>query len=175
MTGQKLHIAAVFETTDMARAAQAALIAAGVPAAEILVLDRGNPDPVARRPGQLWGALRERMLPKHHAHHYAEAVTRGHPLLVADIDEAQQAQAVAALQSLHPIDLEARAEAWQQEGWTGTHAGEAEYEAEEIDGTDKELDEHLMAGDYGMVGAPVHGTRSDSDIRRGTVRLYRIG
>jgi hypothetical protein len=155
-----MHIAAVFETIAAARAAQAALVAAGVPAGNVLVLDRGDGDETARPPADIWGRLKSRLLPSAHAHHYGEAITRGHPLLLADIEPAQRDAAVAAY------------------GWDGTFEGEAAWEddgAATPVGSDGVVGGDLIAGDYGAVGAPLGGTRANTDIRHGTVRLYRPG
>jgi hypothetical protein len=173
-----MHIAAVFETIAAARAAQAALVAAGVPAGNVLVLDRGDGDETARPPADIWGRLKSRLLPSAHAHHYGEAITRGHPLLLADIEPAQRDAAVAALQAQHPVNLDERVDHWQADGWDGTFEGEAAWEddgAATPVGSDGVVGGDLIAGDYGAVGAPLGGTRANTDIRHGTVRLYRPG
>jgi hypothetical protein len=171
-----MHIAAVFETILAARAARAALVDAGIPDSRILLLDRGNHGGAPRGPRHLWGALKARLLPEHDAHHYAEAITRGHPLLVADVDDAQRAAAVAAVTAQHPLDLDTHVAAWRQAGWDGVYAGQAEWEAETRTdagpaGSDAIVGGDLISGDYGAVGAPLEGA-VNTDITRGTVRLY---
>ncbi len=171
-----MHIAAVFETLAAAEAARAALVAAGVPADAALVLDRGESAHSPAAQASLWARLRARLLPERHTHHYAEAITRGHPLLLADIDAAQRDAVVAALQAHHPIDLQARVDNWHAEGWDGTYTGEAAWaEADEgrPESSDGVVGGDLIAGDYGAVGAPIGGTWVNTDILRGTVRLYR--
>ncbi len=171
-----MHVAAVFETIPAARAARAALVAAGIPDSQILLLDRGCHGGAPRGAGDIWAAVKARMLPQHHTHHYAEAITRGHPLLLADIADAQRAAAVEALGAQHPLDLETHVAAWRREGWDGVHAGEAEWEAETREdaapaGSDAIVGGDLISGDYGAVGAPLDG-RVNTDITRGTIRLY---
>jgi len=175
MSDTQMHIAAVFETVAAANAARAELTQAGVPASAVLVLDRGQSAATPAAKGHIWGRLKARLLPTAHAHHYAEAITRGHPLLLADIDAAQRDAAVAALQAHHPIDLQEKVNDWQEAGWSGTYEGEDVWESAgnaEPASSDGLVGGGLIAGDYGAVGAP-RTRRSDSDIQRGTVRLYR--
>jgi hypothetical protein len=175
MSDTQMHIAAVFETLAAANAARAALTQAGVPASAVLVLDRGETATTQAAKGDLWGRLKARLLPSAHAHHYAEAITRGHPLLLADIDAAQHDAAVAALHAHHPIDLQEKVDHWQAAGWDGTYEGEDVWVSDgnvEPAGSDGVVGGGLIAGDYGAVGAP-RTSRPDTDIRRGTVRLYR--
>ncbi len=176
MSGNQMHIAAVYETLAAARAALAGLVAVGVPAGNVLVLDRGEGDEKTRAPADIWSRLKARFLPDAHAHHYGEAITRGHPLLLADIEPAQHDAAVAALQAQHPINLNERVDTWQAEGWDGNYEGEAAWEDDggaTPAGSDGLVGGDLIAGDYGAVGAPIGGTRANTDILRGTVRLYR--
>jgi hypothetical protein len=181
MSGTQVHIAALFETAAAARAARNALVASGVDAARILVLDRNNPDSGAHHAVGLWGALKRWVVPLRHAHHYAEGVTRGHPLLVADVDSAQHDAAVATLEAAHPLDIEDRAAHWRSGGWEGTNAGHAEWlEAAEEDaeapGNAGVLSSHFITGDYGAVGAPLGRATADTNILHdsGKVRSYGI-
>jgi hypothetical protein len=175
MTTTAIHLAALFETTAAARAARDALIAAGVPAGSILVLDRGNPAMAANTatPRGLWGTLKHVLVPDDHAHPYAEGVSRGHPLVVADVSEAQCAAARAALKASHPINIEDRAEAWSEDGWEGVYEGQDEWLDAQPDrdaaGSEGITAGGIIAGDYGAVGAP-HGARVDLDITRGQFR-----
>jgi hypothetical protein len=175
MTDTQMHIAAVFETVAAANAARTALTQAGIPASAVLVLDRGEPAATPAAKGRIWGRLKARLLPAAHAHHYAEAITRGHPLLLADIDAAQRDAAVAVLQAHHPIDLQDKVNDWQEAGWSGTYEGEDVWSSSgnaQPANSDGVVGGGLIAGDYGAVGAP-RASRSDTDIQRGTVRLYR--
>jgi hypothetical protein len=180
MSGGQVHIAALFPTTAAANAARTSLIEAGVEAARILVLDRDDPDTGAHRPRRLWGSLKHWLVPDRHAHHYAEAVTRGHPLLVADVDQGLHEAAVAILAAAHPLDVEAHVASWCEGGWSGTHEGHAEWlEAHEGDreapGNAGVMSGRAISGDYGAVGAPL-GSAVDTDILHdsGRVRSFWI-
>ena len=180
MSGSQVHIVALFPNTAAANAARNSLIAAGTAPARIVVLDRDDPDSGAHRARGLWGSLKRWLVPDVHAHHYAEAVTRGHPVLVADVDENLHVAAVAALEAAHPLDIEEHVAGWCEEGWSGTHPGQAEWlESSEGDaeapGNAGVMSGRAISGDYGAVGAPL-GSRVDTDILHGTgrVRSYWI-
>jgi hypothetical protein len=175
MSGSQVHIAALFPTTAAANAARKALIEAGAQPARVVVLDRDDPDSGAHRPHKLWGSLKHWLVPDVHAHHYAEAVTRGHPLLVADVDSALHGAAVAALEAAHPLDVEAHVASWCEGGWSGTHPGQAEWleasdESAEAPGNAGIMSGRAISGDYGAVGAPL-GKAVDTDILHGTGRV----
>ena len=175
MSGSQVHIAALFPTTAAAAAARKALIEAGAAPARIVVLDRNDPGSGAHRARGLWGSLKRWLVPDKHAHHYAEAVTRGHPLLVADVDTGLHAAAVAALEAAHPLDVEAHVANWCEGGWSGTHAGQAEWleapeEEAEAPGNAGVMSGRAISGDYGAVGAPMR-TAVDTDILHGSGRV----
>jgi hypothetical protein len=162
------HIAALFETTAAARAAEATLVAAGIDADRILVLDRGHHDAPSRK--GVWAVLKHVFVPDDDAHAYAEGVGRGHPLLVADVTDAEQAAALAALEAAHPIDIEQRTQDWRDEGWNGAYDEAALSPEEDFEGSEGSEGElrhsDLVTGDYGSVGAPLGG-RIDTNILRG--------
>ena len=175
MSGSQVHIAALFQTTAAADAARTALIAAGADAARILVLDRDDPESGAHRARGLWGALKHWLVPDKHAHHYAEAVSRGHPLLVADVDKDIHEAAVAALTAAHPLDVEAHVATWCEGGWSGAHVGQAEWlegpeDEPEAPGNAVVMSGRAISGDYGAVGAPL-GRSVDTDILHGSGRV----
>jgi hypothetical protein len=170
MTSTGIHIAALFETTATAHAARNALVAAGVDAGSILVLDRGQ-SATATKSG-IWATVKHMLVPDDHAHPYAEGISRGHPLVVADVTEAQRDAAEAALRAAHPINIETRAQAWEDAGWDGVHEGEEAWEAEDqraAAGSEGITASGIMSGDYGSVGAP-HGGKISLDITRGRFR-----
>ncbi len=197
MTNTGIHIAALFETSAAAHAARDGLVAAGVDPGSILVLDRGNPataKATATKRG-IWASLKQVLVPDDHAHPYAEGVSRGHPLVVADVTEAQRDAAEAALQAAHPINIESRAQAWADEGWDGVHEGQDEWRDSRNSGaagSEGITAGGIISGDYGSVGAP-HEGRVDLDITRRrfrylgspnegevlntdpTVRVYKVG
>ncbi len=197
-TGPTHHIAAQFEDVAAARAARAALVAAGVGEGCILVLDRGHAEIPAESSTGLWGSLRSKLVPDRHAHPYAEGVARGHPLVMADVSEAELPRASAALQAAHPINIENRASEWVDEGWDGVHAGQGYWLSArglgDAAGSGGITAGGIMSGDYGSVGGLHGGGRANTDITRGigvpraaeseeavlvnddpTVRVYQIG
>ncbi len=192
------HIAAQFENVAAARAAREALLAAGVPDGAILVLDRGHAAIPAESTQGLWASLKAKLVPDRHAHPYAEGVARGHPLVMADVNAADLARASAALQASHPINIEERANTWEQEGWSGVHDGQRYWLGaqgiSDAAGSGGITAGGIMSGDYGSVGGLHGGARADTDITRGmgmptpaeseeavvvseapTVRVYQVG
>lgn len=180
-----IHVAALFPSGTEAQAAEAALLAAGVPQAQIAIID-GEDDEVADDSAMLWGAMKQVHLPDEDAHLTAEAVSRGHAVLVAHLAPGSHDAALAALKAAGPLSLEEHAETWRAEGWDGIYEGEAEYEYEfgedaeddedeivEEDGEEEEeaagsggmSGDGLMTGDYGSVGGT--GSYVDTDILRG--------
>ena len=196
-SGPSHHIAAQFEDVGAARAARAALVAAGVPESAILVLDRGHAEIPAESVKGLWGSLKSKLVPDRHAHPYAEGVARGHPLVVADVAEGDLAAATAALQAAHPINIEDRASEWADEGWSGVHDGQGYWlsgQGLDAAGSGGITAGGVISGDYGSVGGLRGSSRADTDITRGmgvprpaaneeavvvsedpTVRVYQVG
>lgn len=75
---------------------------------------------------------------------YGEGIRRGATLLTAQIDETQTDLAMDILEQEGAVDLDAREQAWRQEGWTdttlglssdGTHTGVAAMQASNPPGT----------------------------------------
>ena len=181
-----IHIAALFATSAAAHAARDSLAAAGIETGRILVLDRGHADAAAteRSPRRLWAALKAVFMPDDDANHYAEAIVRGHPLLVVDVTEAERPLAMRTLEAANPINVEAHDEGWVSNGWTDTQSTERTlapvHRGRDAAGSEGITGGGLFSGDYGSVGA-VHGAVADTDIMRGKratgdrVRVYRAG
>jgi hypothetical protein len=168
-----IHLAALYPTSAAAVAAQHGLIAAGVDAGRVLLLDRSHPETEAhaRAPARLWGLLKHAVVPDPHAHAYAEGITRGHPLVIADVTEAGQAAALQALQAAGPIDIDQHIDTWRAEGWNGIYPGADDwYDVTGADraaaGSEGIVAGGLLAGDYGAVGGMIGGG-ADTDILRG--------
>jgi hypothetical protein len=64
-------------------------------------------------------ALQEHGVPAPEAPTYAEAVRRGGALVTVETEEERAAQAREVMSRYAPVDLEARAARWRQEGWIG--------------------------------------------------------
>jgi hypothetical protein len=173
-----IHIAALFATSAAAHGARDDLAAVGIDASRVLVLDRGHTDTTApeRSPRRLWAALKNVFMPDEDANHYAEAIVRGHPLLVVDVTEAERDLAMRTLESADPINVEAHDEGWVSNGWTDAAATEralsAAHHGRDAAGSEGITTSGLFSGDYGAVGA-VQGATVDTDILRGRVRVYR--
>jgi hypothetical protein len=103
------HIAALFPTGNAAHAARDQLVAAGIDAARILVLDRGHGETEAqpRAHRGFWDTVKQFLVPDDDARHYADAIVRGHPLLIADVTETEREIAMSILRAAAPISLEA--------------------------------------------------------------------
>lgn len=76
--------------------------------------------------GGFMGALAKAGVPKERAEQYAEGVRRGGTLLLLETDakdaaeaEATLAKARAVLEAHHPVDIDRRARAWSEGGWSG--------------------------------------------------------
>jgi hypothetical protein len=69
--------------------------------------------------GGLVGALVEAGIPREHADIYAEAVRRGGTLVTVRTDDALSDRVSDILNRHSPVDIEERAESWQQAGWSG--------------------------------------------------------
>jgi hypothetical protein len=191
-----IHIVALYEDTAAAETAKAALVAAGLPAASIIVLDPSFADRPAEAEDGLWGMLKHGLVPDDHAHAYAEGVARGHALVMADVTEVETEVAVVTLRSAGPVDIDARAGEWTKAGWDGTNGGQdywLDAQAErDAAGSEGITGGGFMSGDYGSVGAP-HDGRVDTNILRGfspyagkrddgvllnedpSVRIYQVG
>jgi hypothetical protein len=64
-------------------------------------------------------ALQEHGVPAPEAPAYAEAVRRGGALVTVETEEERAARAREVMSRYAPVDLEARAARWRQEGWIG--------------------------------------------------------
>jgi hypothetical protein len=68
--------------------------------------------------GGLLGALTDAGLPEEQASFYAEGVRRGGTLLAVRVPDGRLDQVRDVLERHDPVDLDERAAAWRQEGWT---------------------------------------------------------
>jgi uncharacterized membrane protein len=82
--------------------------------------------------GGLVGILTDAGVPKDEAHFYAEGVRRGHVLVTIHTDESRAEEARAILDQSGAVNLEDRASAWRQRGWTGHDAEEQPLSADEL-------------------------------------------
>jgi hypothetical protein len=191
-----IHVVALYEDAAAAETAKAALVAAGVPAGSIIVLDPSYAARPAESADGLWGTLKHALVPDEQAHAYAEGVARGHALVLADVSATDTDVAVVTLRSAGPIDIDTRASEWTEAGWDGVHGGQTYWLDAQADrdaaGSEGITAGGFIAGDYGAVGAP-HDGRVDTNILRGfspyagaredgvlvnddpAVRVYQVG
>lgn len=117
------HIVAVYETNERATSAREMLVRAGVPAADIQLLDQSQltgttPAGDSSDQGGLWGALKSLFLPDEDAYSYAEGVRRGHAVLsVNPSNTPDRHHVIEVLESTDPIDFDGRLEEWRQAGY----------------------------------------------------------
>lgn len=68
--------------------------------------------------GGIVGALVDMGLPEEEAHHYAEGVRRGGTLVSVQVVDDQVNEAIDIMESHRPVDINNRATAWRESGWT---------------------------------------------------------
>ena len=122
------QIVALYESEDKARMARDKLIAAGVPAHAVKVMDRGA-DPMAGgvdyESGNqgIWGAIKSLFMPDEDAHAYSHAIGRGHSMVVVTpTRDMDRHHVIEALESTGPVDFDAKLEEWRQAGYQGLEA-----------------------------------------------------
>jgi hypothetical protein len=69
--------------------------------------------------GGLVGSLVEAGIPREHADIYAEAIRRGGTLVTVRTEDGHRERVSDILNRHSPVDVEERAAAWRQSGWTG--------------------------------------------------------
>lgn len=120
------QIVAMYATNEAAQNAKHQLVAAGIPAGTIEVLDQGQTSMGAGTTGGadydsgnqgLWGAIKSLFVPDDEAHGYAEGVRRGHSVLVVHPEPGQREQVIDILERTNPIDFDAKLEEWRSAGW----------------------------------------------------------
>jgi hypothetical protein len=82
--------------------------------------------------GGIIGGLVDLGIPEEQAHYYAEGVRRGNVLVTARTDDSLSQRAHDILNRYNPINIEDRAAAWRQEGWSGYDAKAKPYTAAQI-------------------------------------------
>jgi hypothetical protein len=83
--------------------------------------DASAPDPQG-----FIATLQGLFLPERDHSLYGEALRRGGTLLCAKVDETQAQSARALLDQSGAIDIDARAAAWRDEGWSDAQSGDAQ-------------------------------------------------
>lgn len=106
--------------------------------------------------GGLLGSLVEMGVPKREARYYREGVRRGHTLVAIEADEDDVNRIRAIMDTHHPIDVEARAEKWREEGWEGYDDDPDAFVPSQED--EEEERDHRYA--TGAMGSDMYGERA---------------
>lgn len=69
--------------------------------------------------GGLLGALASAGIPDQETEYYVEAIRRGSAVVTIQVDQHGLERAQGILNRHHAVDIETRAQSWQDEGWTG--------------------------------------------------------
>jgi uncharacterized protein (TIGR02271 family) len=121
-TGRRV-ITAFFDNRQDANEAVERLGRAGIPRASITVVEGASRSPAsASREDEglgFWEALRDLFLPDDDRATYAEGLRRGGYVVTVQADGSLYSTAIDILDDEGTIDLDQRAQAWRQEGWTG--------------------------------------------------------
>ena len=122
------QIVALYESEEKARVARDKLIAAGVPAGALQVMDRdadrmaGGVDYESGNQG-IWGAIKSLFMPDEDAHAYNHAIGRGHAMVVVTpTRDMDRHHVIEVLESTEPLDFDAKLEEWRQAGYQGLEA-----------------------------------------------------
>ncbi|MCJ2049835.1 hypothetical protein [Methylobacterium sp. J-070] len=109
--------------------------------------------------GGLTGSLTSAGVSETDAHAYAEGVRRGGSLLTVRADEAHAAAAARILEEHGAVDLDARAQGWESEGWSGKPAGEARGDTLTLIGSDAAAGSTMRENDAVSTDTPMSGAR----------------
>jgi len=117
--------------------------------------------------GGLTGSLTGAGVSETDAHAYAEGVRRGGSLLTVRADEAHAAAAAHILEEHGAVDLDARAQGWESEGWSGKMTGEVSNDTSTLIGSD-------AAGSLARGNDAVSASVTDTDTRTSGARRVRV-
>jgi hypothetical protein len=118
--------------------------------------------------GGLTGSLTSAGVSETDAHAYAEGVRRGGSLLTAKVDEAHAAVTMRILEEHGAVDLDARTQGWESEGWSRKTAGASHSDTSTLIGSDAAAGSIVREND--AVGAPV----ASPDTRTSGARRVRV-
>jgi len=120
----------VFDDKASAESAMRELQAKGVPQNHINVMANAEALADGRQEGSVmswvervdrwFNSLFESEEDRGTAHHYAEALRRGHYLVTADVEDPMVDRAVAVMNHNGAVDIQRRSEHWKDTGYTGT-------------------------------------------------------
>jgi stress response protein YsnF len=121
-------ITALFDRPAEAQAAQAKLVAAGIPQSAIKLVQGAQTARTSgsydyhKDEGGFWGSLKDFFMPEEDRYAYSEGLSRGGTLLTVQTDQAQLETAYDILEQNGSVDLDQREASWRKEGWSGYSA-----------------------------------------------------
>ena len=121
-------ITALFDRPAEAQAAQAKLVAAGIPQSAIRLVQGAQTARTSgsydyhKDEGGFWDSLKDFFMPEEDRYAYSEGLSRGGTLLTVQTDQAQIETAYDILEQSGSVDLDQREASWRKEGWSGYSA-----------------------------------------------------
>lgn len=121
-------ITALFDRPAEAQAAQAKLMAAGIPQSAIRLIQGAQTARTSgsydyhKDEGGFWGSLKDFFMPEEDRYAYSEGLSRGGTLLTVQTDQARLETAYDILEQNGSVDLDQREASWRKEGWSGYSA-----------------------------------------------------
>jgi len=121
-------ITALFDRPAEAQAAQAKLVAAGIPQSAIKLVQGAQTERTSgsydyhKDEGGFWGSLKDFFMPEEDRYAYSEGLSRGGTLLTASVEPTQTETAYDILEQHGSVDLDQREASWRKEGWSGYSA-----------------------------------------------------
>jgi uncharacterized protein (TIGR02271 family) len=121
-------ITALFDSYADADAGRQRLLAADLDTDNVKIYDKsalGDTDHSSQEAGGIWASNKNAFLPGEDRDAYEEGMRRGGFLLIADVDNDEADEAVAALNESHlkSVDIEERTHQWKSQGWMPAVAG----------------------------------------------------
>jgi uncharacterized protein (TIGR02271 family) len=121
-------ITALFDRPAEAQAAQAKLMAAGIPQSAIRLIQGAQTARTSgsydyhKDEGGFWGSLKDFFMPEEDRYAYSEGLSRGGTLLTVQTNQARLETAYDILEQNGSVDLDQREASWRKEGWSGYSA-----------------------------------------------------
>jgi stress response protein YsnF len=134
-------ITALFDRPAEAQAAQAKLVAAGIPQSAIKLVQGAQTARTSgsydyhKDEGGFWGSLKDFFMPEEDRYAYSEGLSRGGTLLTASVEPTQTETAYDILEQHGSVDLDQRESTWRREGWSGYSAAGGTTAASSTTGT----------------------------------------
>jgi stress response protein YsnF len=134
-------ITALFDRPAEAQAAQAKLVAAGIPQSAIKLVQGAQTARTSgsydyhKDEGGFWGSLKDFFMPEEDRYAYSEGLSRGGTLLTASVEPTQTETAYDILEQHGSVDLDQRESTWRKEGWSGYSAAGGTTAASSTTGT----------------------------------------